>query len=359
MKKILIRTGIIVLTAVAVIIAVLIFIFKNELRSLASIKKLDDHPLVRMTYYGDYGFDEFLKVGATNDDELAGFVAKRLLRGFPVNLNLDLGFPEDGGCTVFMVKNEKGEILYCRNYDFLYTPAMQLFTSPDNGYRSVSTIQLDVLGYTKSSYPTGININSFFALAAPYMPWDGMNEKGLAIGLLAVPEAHGPKNNAVTLSTTTIIRLVLDKASTVQEAVDLMRQYNVYFSAGINCHFLIADRGGDSVLAEYWDGELKTVTTPDDFQVASNFIAYDGLNIGEGFTEFERYETAKNAIEQNGGYLTEQQVIDLLMKVGIYDGDTDKLQWTVIYNLTTGTGKILANRNTDNIHNFEILSSAK
>jgi len=42
------------------------------------------------------------------------------------------------------------------------------------------------------------------------------------------------------------------------------------------------------------------------------------------------------------------------MKVGIYDGDTDKLQWTVVYNLTTGTGKILANRHTDNIHSFEI-----
>jgi len=345
-----------VLLALTVILGL---VFRNELRSLASIQKLDDHPLSRMTYYGDYGFDEFLKVGATSDDELAGLIAKRLLRGFPIHLNLDLSFPEDGGCTVFVVKNEKGEVLYCRNYDFLYTPAMQLFSSPNNGYRSVSTVQLDVLGYTKNSYPTGININSFVALAAPYMPWDGMNEKGLAIGLLAVTEAYGPKNNEITLSTTTIIRLVLDKASTVQEAVDLMKQYNVYFSADINCHFLIADRNGDSVLVEYWDGELKTVTTPDDFQVASNFIAYDDLNIGEGFTEFERYETAKNAIRENGGYLTEQQAIDLLMEVGIYDGDMDKLQWTVIYNLTTGTGKILANRNIDNIHSFEIPMNAK
>ena len=133
-----------------------------------------------------------------------------------------------------------------------------------------------------------------------------------------------------------------------------MKQYNVYFSAGINCHFLIADRNGDSVLVEYWDGELKTVTTSDDFQVASNFIAYDGLNIGEGFTEFERYETAKNAIRANGGYLTEQQAIDLLMEVGIYDGEIDKLQWTVIYNLSNLTGTIIANRNIDNINIFQL-----
>ena len=138
-----------------------------------------------------------------------------------------------------------------------------------------------------------------------------------------------------------------------------MKQYNVYFSAGINCHFLLADRTGDSLLVEYWDGDLRIVETMEDYQVASNFIAYNGLNIGEGFTEFERFETAKSAIIENGGYLTEQQALDLLMKVGIYDGDTDKLQWTVVYNLTTGVGKILANRNIDNIHSFSVPSGAE
>ena len=205
MKKTLKRIGIITLAVVVAFFAIILFIFRNELKSLASIKKLDDHPLISMNYYGDYGFDEFLKVGAKNDGELVGYIIKRLLRGFPFSPKLDFSFPEDGGCTVFVVKNEKDEILYCRNYDFLYTPAMQLFTSPNNGHRSVSTVQIDAIGYTKSNYPTGININSVVALGTPYAPWDGMNEKGLAIGLLAVTEAYGPKNNEITLSTTTII----------------------------------------------------------------------------------------------------------------------------------------------------------
>jgi hypothetical protein len=37
-----------------------------------------------MEYAGDYGFDDFLKVGAGNDDELISFVAKKLLKGFPL-----------------------------------------------------------------------------------------------------------------------------------------------------------------------------------------------------------------------------------------------------------------------------------
>ena len=354
MKKVLKRTGIILVSVILIIIIAAVILFWNELRSLASIQKIDDHPLLKMTYYGDYGFDEFLKTGAENDMEVATFITKRLLRGLPINLNLDLGVPE-GGCTVFVVKNEQGEILFYRNYDFPYTPAMQVFTSPKNGFRSAATGHLDIFGYTKDHFPTGINPGSLFALAAPYAPWDGMNEKGLAIALLAVPEAYGPNDaDKLTLGTTTIIRLVLDKASTVDEAVDLMKQYNIYFSAGIYSHFLIADRGGNSVLVEYWDGQLQTVTAPDNFQISSNFIAYNGLNIGEGFTEFERYDTVKRAIEENGGFLSEQQAIDLLAEVGIYDGGTDKLQWSVIYNLTKGTGKIFANRNTGNIIYFQL-----
>ena len=36
----------------------------NELRSLCSLERLDDYGLYRMTYYGGYGFDEFLEAGA-------------------------------------------------------------------------------------------------------------------------------------------------------------------------------------------------------------------------------------------------------------------------------------------------------
>jgi hypothetical protein len=134
----------------------------------------------------------------------------------------------------------------------------------------------------------------------------------------------------------------------------MMKQYNIYFSAGVCCHFLIADASGSSVLVEYWDGELQAVTTMEDFHVASNFIAYNGLNIGEGFNEMERYETVKNRIKENGGYLLQQQAINLLTEVGIYYNGMDKLQWTVIYNLTTLEGIIFAHRNINNIHTFSL-----
>ena len=327
-----------------------LILFWNELRSLASLKKVDNYGIYQMTYYGDYGFDEFLKVGAESDADIEAFVTRRLLKGLPI----DLGVTGDG-CTAFVVKNENDEILFGRNFDFTYSPSLQLYTTPDNGYASVSTVNLAFLGYSEDNLPDGGFFESFLTLAAPFLPFDGMNEKGLAITSLAVPEAEAPYySDKVTLNTTTAMRLVLDNAATVEEAVDLLRQYNIYFSNGIACHYLIADASGHSAIVEYINQELCIVETDEEYQIASNFIAYDGLNIGEGFTEFERYDKVQNAIEVNGGTLEAEDAIQLLVDVGIFDGDIDKLQWSVLYNLTTGDGEIFANRKMDNIIEFHL-----
>lgn len=327
-----------------------LILFRNELRSLASLKKVDNYGMYQMTYYGDYGFDEFLKVGAESDADIEAFVTRRLLKGLPI----DLGVTGDG-CTAFVVKNENDDILFGRNFDFTYSPSLQLYTAPDNGYASVSTVNLSFLGYSEDNLPDGGFFECFLTLAAPFLPFDGMNEKGLAIASLAVPEAEAPYySDKVTLNTTTAIRLVLDNAATVEEAVDLLRQYNIYFSNEIACHYLIADASGHSVIVEYINQELCIVETDEEYQIASNFIAYDGLNIGEGFTEFERYDKVQNAIESNEGTLEAESAIQLLVDVGIFDGDIDKLQWSVLYNLTTGDGEIFANRKTDNIIEFHL-----
>lgn len=298
-----------------------------------------------MTYYGDYGFDEFLEVGALSDKDIEEFVTKRLLKGIPINLGVT-----GNGCIAFVTKNEKEEVIYGRNFDFLYAPSLQLYTEPKNGYKSVSTVNLSFAGYSENFLPDGSLFDKFLALATPFLPFDGMNENGVAIALLAVPEAEPPyDSNKITLNTTTAIRLVLDNASTVEEAVKLLRNYNIYFSGDIECHYLIADASGRSVIVEFYDDELQVVETKTDYQIATNFIAYNNLNIGEGFTEFERYNMVEKEILDNNGILNENDAISLLAKVGVKDGEVDKLQWSVIYNLTTGDVRLFIHRDTNNI----------
>ncbi len=337
------------LVGIAVVLLVIVIgaiaLFRNELRTLFSLEKIDEYGAYQMTYYGDYGFDEFLEVGASSDKDIEKFVTKRLLKGMPINLGVT-----GDGCTAFVTKNEKGEVLYGRNFDFLYAPSLQLYTEPQNGYKSVSTVNLSFAGYSEDYLPDGSLFDKFLTLAAPFLPFDGMNEKGVAIALLAVPEAEPPyDSNKITLNTTTAIRLVLDHASTVEEAVELLRNYNIYFSGGIECHYLIADASGRSVIVEFYDGELQIVEAETDYQIATNFIAYNSLNIGEGFTEFERYDMVEKEISDNNGILNENDVISLLAKVGVQDGEVDKLQWSVIYNLTTGDVRLFIHRDTNNI----------
>lgn len=233
---------------------------------------------------------------------------------------------------------------------------MQVNTNPDNGYASVSTVNLSFAGYGKDNLPSsGISFHNFLALAAPYLPFDGMNEKGLCIALLAVPEVQMIDDpNKITLNTTTAIRLVLDKAASVDEAVELLKKYNIYFSGDVTCHFLIADATGRSVIVEYYDNGLQVVESDTNYQIASNFIAYNGLNIGEGYTEFERYLAVEEVLRDRN-VVTMEECENLLNTIGVYDGETDKLQWSIVYNLTDKTGRIWPHRDTGESWDFTVL----
>ena len=73
--------------------------------------------------------------------------------------------------------------------------------------------------------PEGIT-NSFLAIAAYWVPMDGINEKGLCVANLEVNEGgqkliDTSKNNiTVTMAT----RLLLDQAANIDEAVQLLEQ---------------------------------------------------------------------------------------------------------------------------------------
>lgn len=343
-----VRTACLALALLVLAVAALAVLFRHELSTLSSLRQRSSG-VYTMTYDGDYGFDDFLKTGASSDKDIEAFVTKRLLKGIPVKLNVT-----GAGCTAFVTRNENGGAVFARNFDFTYSPFVQLHTNPFGGYASVSTVNLSFAGYGEDILPSsGIAIRNFLTLAAPFLPFDGMNEKGVAIALLAVPEAEPAFDpEKVTLNTTAAIRLVLDKAADIDEAVSLLSQYNIYFSGGIDCHYLIADASGRSVLVEYYDGGLRVVRPDTGYQIASNFIAYNGVNIGEGFTEFERYDAVEDFLRRNGNAVTIGRCVDILNEIGVFSGGIDKLQWSVVYDITGRTGQIWPHRRPEDGWDF-------
>ena len=236
--------------------------FGTFVTAARSIRKLQDGLYV-MEYRGDYGFDEFLvRGGAADDSAVADYLIGFLSRGFYKKADNETT-PGDFGCSTVCVKNKNGAVFFGRNFDWEKGRAMIVHTVPEHGYESLSTCDLDFLGFGDDYEPDGSMQERIRTLAAIYVPLDGMNEKGLIVADLMAgdkEETH-QKTDKPDLTTTTAIRLMLDHAANVDEAVELLKQYDMNSSIGAAHHFALADANGKSVVVEYVNGEMLVTET--------------------------------------------------------------------------------------------------
>lgn len=349
MKKIITRVIIIAAICIFVLGLILCIWFKNSLESVMSLKKVDDYPLYTMQYYGDYHFNEFLKKGAKDDKELEEFIMKSLTA---CGNTPDSRGIKGAACSAFSCVNTNNETIFGRNFDFDYTPALILYTNPTDAdaYASVSMVNLSFAGYNKDNLPDNI-LNRLKLLAAPYLPFDGMNEKGVSMALLSVPSAEPEVlEGRPYLNTTTAIRLVLDYAANTDEAVELLKKYNIYFSAGTKCHYIIADKSGKSVVVEYFNSKMVATPKLGNWQAVTNHILCDPERSADGDTSIPRYETISKILTENSGKVTEAEAMKILENVQI----PDRTLWSAVYNNTSGKIKISMGRNYNKVHEFSI-----
>lgn len=343
-----------VLVALVIVAAVAVFaLFGHELATLGSIEKVNDYPLYTMTYDGDYGIDEFIaQGGASNDGELIQFVVNRIMKGLPITIDLP-----DLACSTFNATTPEGDALFGRNFDLSFSPGMLVRTDPADGYASVSMVNLGFLGYGEDKLPEDL-VSSLTTLAAPYAPLDGMNEVGLAVGVLLIDtDPTDQQTDKVDITTTTAIRMMLDSCATVDEAVALLEQYDMHSSANSCYHFQIADASGASVVVEYIGNEMSVLEPGDattmgalsgaagvTYQAATNFLLTPGeYDFGHGQ---DRYETLMSTLSAASGVLAEDEAMDLLAAVAQEPhlnsrGEESATQWSVVYNLDDLTARIV------------------
>lgn len=365
LRGIAMRALAIVLVLMAVVAVAVGVLFGHEIKTVASIKKLDSYPLYEMTYDGDYGIDEFLaQGGASNDGELIDFVIHRLMKGLPVKIELP-----DLACATFNATTPEGDALFGRNFDLEYSPGMLVHTAPKDGYASISMVNLGFLGYGKDKLPEDL-MSSVTALAAPYAPLDGVNEKGLAVGVLLIDtKPTDQRTDKVDITTTTAIRMMLDTCATVDEAVKLLEKYDMHSSAKSCYHFQIADAGGKSVVVEYL-GNTMHVLNPGDattagpaapektYMAATNFLLTPGTyDFGAGQ---DRHEKLMEQLDASQGTVSEKQAMDMLKSVSREirindDGGEFQTQWSVVYNLQKATASVVMGEQYDKpAHEFAV-----
>ncbi len=81
------------------------------------------------------------------------------------------------------------------------------------------------------------------------------------------------------------------------------------------------------------------------YEITTNFVMANGLNLGEDFNEFERFDTLKNHLDASGGIISPDDAMALLSEVAI----PGRTRWSVVYEPDTLTARIAAGENYEDI----------
>ncbi len=325
--------------------------FGTQLTAANTIQKLDEG-LWSMEYKGDYGFDEFLaQGGAASDAGMGDYIASFLSHGFWKPDTSTAG--GNYGCSALMTKSPAGGMVFGRNYDWSDCKAMIVHTVPRDGYESVSTCCLDFLGFGEDWTPDGSMADKFMALAAVYVPLDGMNEKGLCVADLAVEpgEVVHQDTDKPDLTIPSALRLLLDKAATVDEALALLEQHDMNFSLDFAHHFALSDASGRSVAVEYIGGEMVVTET----NVVTNHYVARREGLPEGFEASHlRFETLAALRESRHGAMTGDEVRSAMQAAASSnfnylreDHENRRSQWTLVFDQTALTAEFYRREDWD------------
>lgn len=389
LKKILLTILAVVLVLVVAAVAAVFAVWHNEIGSVASIKMLrernDDHldgAVYSMHVQGGFYLDDFVaQGGVSNDTDLIQFITDNITHGV---VSLNMTAPEIG-CSSFTATAENGDALFGRNYDFSKTNTMLLFTEANEGrHASISTVDLQFLGIDVDQDMTSL-MDKVICLAAPYAPLDGVNDAGVSCGIYMTYQggdetvATSQDTDKPDFTSTTLLRLILDYADNVEEAVEIASSYDLHDSANTSYHYMVADSTGKSAILE-WTNDAATDATDNDgsqrtlkviyndqdseigereaasnYQIVTNFVLQPGYYEGVDAKEkkgADRYDRLYEELQATDGVVADEQAaMDILQSVGRRSWDNDdKNSCTVhsaVYNLTKKSVLWVSNENYD------------
>lgn len=190
-----------------------------------------------------------------------------------------------------------------------------------------------------------------------------MNEKGVSIAVLTLDsEPTVQQTGKQTIFTTLAIRLVLDRAATTQEAVDLLNSYDMFATSGRDYHFYITDASGDGRVVEYDcdDPARPLVATP--IRAITNFYGLYADRVlpnqkndiyGHGRERYDNIEAVLNG--------TDTYTVDTAwdaLKASAQDPNpndvTSNTQWSLIYNDTQRTAQFVLRRDWNTVVFYDL-----
>lgn len=354
MKKLFKFICLLILAAVLVVTC----LWGREIATINTIKTVGSNQyLYSMSYLAKYDLDDLISKDIDSNAKLLDYVVSRIGKGIPIKMKSSQVADENGelatfACTSFQAKNAEGEgFLFGRNYDYFKNPTIVTTSRPKDGYASIAVSDMSHIGYGLDKLPEKL-LGKVNCLAAIYAPVDGMNEKGLCMSIMALPkQAAQQETGKHKVGTTVIIRLILDRCASVQEALDLISTLDIRHDAtvGSGYHYMIADATGDCAVVEFdpKDGwKTMVVRKPKDepCMLVTNhlldpkyYTTEPDEAVGNPHSRsWWRYETAGAYLAGHDGVLTLEQAQECLSMVHWKDlvwenGTVEDTQYSNVY----------------------------
>lgn len=329
---------------------------------ITSLTDLDGGRIYTMDYTMDYQLQAAIDAETTDMGSFEKCIGSLL---FDLKAPSSVSF--GAGCSAFAATlPESGHYIMGRNYDYCHkegegeveTALIVVFTGSQNGKKSVGFVDAYWLGLHRGFYDDGTTDISTL-IFAPYLIVDGMNEDGLAFSTLALDgmatdqKEAGKQDIYVSVAT----RAMLDRCSTVDEAIEFLEGYNMHMTTSAKCslHYILADANGEYAVVEWSfrnpesvnETSVPDVFTPlqaDSNRYVTNFYVdprlenciYGGLSTHGR----DRYNILRDTMEFHSYRLSEAQAAQLLEAVS-QDPDPQKptshTQWSNIYNMSNRT----------------------
>lgn len=329
----------------------------KKLASMQSLTKINDS-LYTLDCTHDIFLDGMVEQGkAGSIGKMLGYAIKNVTKKPVIVKNIR------SGCSVFTAFNEKGEYIMGRNFDYKDAPCVLVRYTPEKGYKSIGFTDANFFLWGKKKGPKNDKLYAR-TLLAPYLCVDGINEKGLAISVLELktPPVH-QKTGKLPISTSIIIRMVLNYAETIEEAIELFKSYDMNDIGGVAYHFVVSDRNGKAVLIEYLNGEML-LFYPESKDGSGAFLSVTNHFIAKGAPEprrgagYDRQERIVGTLTEKKGIITEEEAMELLSKVQLdyYHklGWPVRTLWSAVYNSTNPGVDLCVNQNYEEVFHFEI-----
>lgn len=338
---------------------------RKQAKTVASLRDVSDGHLYEMTYKADYMLQDFIDADLRSQDMLRMAIQEKLL-AVPQDIRMESPKP---ACAAFQAVTPEGDVIYCRNFDYIFKDSgtIVLHSRPRKAYKSLSLVSSSFVGVDGKCLRDGKTDLSVL-MGVPYMQMDGMNEKGFAVSVLELSHrcAMQKEPGKHDIMTSVMIRMLLDRAATVDEALEMLGNYN-YWADGeqkgvrvqSSYHFLLSDATGKTCVLEYIledgpRGKGKWVMNVIEDKAVTNSYLSRGWEKTCGVDR--RLPSICQALDGCGGVLSEEEAMAVLDSVH-QTRDRKNISgtvWSVVYNLSKGTATVCVNHDYSQKFRFKI-----